>query len=651
LSTVNSLRIMAEFTSGNETVRLDNICLSSKPQYFFIPCTYDDFNSGGTGDWSFSSTGGVSNPGSGGNKGGFLKITDGSGYSSAFAPSKFLGDWSTLDNNGYVTIDLRIISRSGSGFGSFEFIRITGPGGSAYVNIDTADLHAASLVWETYQFPLNTSVWTVDSGTWSGLLANVTECIINIEFFNNSETIGLDNFSRRSNSCPPIDDTVQAQHPDVTKVGWHSLVSISNVAHNPRDGNLYGLIKNTTGSAGGLYPITGADHGVRIQAYDRPAHLIYDTDGDAYISENYSGKINRLEWSGGSSVWIAEFGGSGDDDPFGFTFAPRGYNGPNVNEGDLLVSDVGYNGSDLIWAISPDTPEGERVIMPDPGNVGHYDLASDPNGTVYLCDDIDSSNLFTLDPDGTLTALPINTTVNDIRSIVYDSVAEDIYIAGNDNKAVYRVNPSTGVVTLVADGFAGLYYCCLEIDPLTRRLWVADKGYNRVYEFSLTGGAPVDISATLQGAARPDPAGWQIPLRINFFAPGDDVLSRMPLFHCNLTIDKSGADAVGQIPGVAPGTYDLTAVSEHTLKNVKRNVVIPVSGASVNMDTLIEGNANDDNEIDFVDYSIMAWSWNTNLTDPGYDPRADFDRNEVVNIHDLFLLVSNWLLISPIEIP
>ena len=40
---------------------------------------------------------------------------------------------------GRVMIDLRVMEQSGTALGETEFIRISGPGGSAYVNIDTAD--------------------------------------------------------------------------------------------------------------------------------------------------------------------------------------------------------------------------------------------------------------------------------------------------------------------------------------------------------------------------------------------------------------------------------------------------------------------------------------------------------------------------------
>jgi len=485
VSSVNSLRIMGEFVYGNEIVRLDNVNLTSTPSYVFVPCDYDDFNTSGTGDWSFSDTGGVSNPGSGGNGGGYVKISDKSGvYSTAIVPAKFLGDWSSLDNSGYVTIDLRIISRSGSAFGTSEFIRISGPGGSAYITLDPSDLPESSWIWKTFVYEINSSVWTVDSGTWADLLSNVTDCQINLEFYDSTETIGFDNFGRLLNSCSPIDDTVQAHDPTVNSCGWLSMVSISSVALNPLNEEIYGLIRNTTSSGGGLYPVMGSGAGIRLQAYDRPSHLIFDTDGDAFISEEYDGNIYRLEWGGASTVWVSEFH-DGDDDPYGMTFAPPGFNGPAVSEGDILVSDRGYNGPDQIWAFSPNTSEGEQLVMPDPGNVEQFDLAAGQHGTVYVCDALDANNLYKLDPDGTLTSFALSVPVSNILSIVCDSVENVIYIASNASKAVYRVDPLTGEVTLIADGFSDFHPCSLEIDTTNGRLWVADYGYSRVYQFCL----------------------------------------------------------------------------------------------------------------------------------------------------------------------
>lgn len=650
LSAVNSLRITGEYYNGDEIVRLDNVHLTSTPSYVFVPCTSDNFNTAGTGDWSFMGTGGASNPGSGGNGGGYLRIADGGGSSKAITPAKFLGDWSSLNANGYVTLDLRIVNRSGSDLGSQEFIRISGPGGSAYVTIDPSELPESNLIWKTFTYPIDSSTWTVDSGTWLGLLSEVTECRITAEFYSSTDTIGLDNFGRMLNSCPAIDNTVEVYDPNVSACGYLSMVNIYNIAHNPHDDELYGLIRLGPSSGGGLYPVSGPGAGIRIQAYDRPAHLIFDKNGNAFISEDYGGGVYRKEYNGASSLWVSGFH-SGDDDPFGMTFAPLGFNGPSVSEGDILVSDRGSGGADQIWSFSPYMPEGELLVMPDPGVVDYFDLAADPNGKVYVCDALNANNLYTLEPNGILTPLPLSTSISNINSIVYDSVGKEIYVVGNNSKAVYCVDPSSGNVTLVADGFINLPPCCLEIDPPKRRLWVADNSYNRVYEFCLSGGAAVNISIGLEGTARPVPAGWQIPLFVGFYLQGADVLYDPTMYYCRLTTNKSGDDAVSQVPGVAPGTYDITVVSDHTLLNVKRSVVIAKPNTTVDMGTLLEGDVQMDGFVDFYDFGIFAWAWLTSTTDPDFDEMADFDRNEFIDIFDLSLLTSNWLKSSPVEIP
>lgn len=650
LDNINSVRITGEFYNGDEIVRLDNVSLSSTPVKAFIACAYDDFNAAGTGDWSFANTAGVSNPGSGGNRGGYLNFADKGGVTSfAFVPAKFLGDWSSLDGTGIVTIDLRIVSRNGLNGGISEFIRISGPGGSAFVTIDPAEFPESGLVWKTFSYPIDSSQWIVDSGTWLGLLQDVTECRITTEFYANTETIGLDNFGRMASGCSPIDDTVQVRDPAVENCRYHSMVNVSTVAHNPRDNELYGLVRETAGSGGGLYPISGPGHGIRIQAYDNPAHLIFDRNGNAFISEDYGGNVYRKEYKGPSSVWVSGWH-TGDDDPYGMAFAPIGFNGATVRQGDILVTDRGAGGPDQVWSFSSQLPENEQLVMPDPGEVDFWDIAADPDGSVFLCDSLVSDHLSMLDPEGTLTSLPLSVSIPNLQSIVYDSGQEQLYIAGGNSKAVYRVNPLSGDVTLVADGFMGFHPCCLEIDPPNRRLWVADNGYNRVYEFCLDGGVPVNISVGLQGSSRPNPAGWQLPLFVGFYLPGADALQDPAVFYCRPTTSKLADSALARVPGIAPGTYDIAVSGEHTLVNLKRTVVVAEPSAEVVMGTLREGNANRDHRIDLADFAVLASSWLRVETAANFDETSDFDRNAVIDLDDLVLLITNWLNSSPIEI-
>ncbi len=165
-------------------------------------------------------------------------------------------------------------------------------------------------------------------------------------------------------------------------------------------------------------------------------------------------------------------------------------------------------------------------------------------------------------------------------------------------------------------------------------------------------GVLVSISVVLQGDGRPD-AGWVAPLTVRFFPPGADVSNDTPTYEFNLTTAKSpaGGLAICEAKGIAPGSYDITARSESTLINVKRNVVVSAPNTSVDLGTLLEGNANQDNIVNFDDYAILSRCWLSSQSQAEYDVRTDFDRNGLINISDLRLLAADWLSISPVEIP
>ncbi len=160
----------------------------------------------------------------------------------------------------------------------------------------------------------------------------------------------------------------------------------------------------------------------------------------------------------------------------------------------------------------------------------------------------------------------------------------------------------------------------------------------------------VSISVVLQGEYRPD-VGWAVPLSIRFFTPGADVLNDIPSYEFMLTAEKSAAANIAtcEAKGIAPGNYDITLHGETTLVNVKRNVVISAPRSSIDMGTLLEGDANQDNLVNLEDYAILSQCWLVSELLPEYDIKFDFDRNGLINMADLHLLTSNWLSISPIE--
>jgi nitroreductase len=59
--------------------------------------------------------------------------------------------------------------------------------------------------------------------------------------------------------------------------------------------------------------------------------------------------------------------------------------------------------------------------------------------------------------------------------------------------------------------------------------------------------------------------------------------------------------------------------------------------------TFLDGDANQDHFVDLADYVILSRCWLSSRSQAGYEARADFDRDGLVNVTDLALLAANWL--------
>ena len=201
---ITSLRVAAEFVDGDESLMMDNISLSMTPIQVFADCLTATFSKEGTGDWSFSGTS-SSNPGIGGNPGGFVALEDDSNANTyAYVPSRFLGDWSTLDGSGKLSVDIRVFNSQGINRGAPEFVTISGSGGVAHYPLYPGEVPDNPLEWRRIEIPIDGSLWTVDEGSWTEILQSVDTCRLDLEFFDGPEDVGFDNFSRLSSSCSLI---------------------------------------------------------------------------------------------------------------------------------------------------------------------------------------------------------------------------------------------------------------------------------------------------------------------------------------------------------------------------------------------------------------------------------------------------------------
>jgi hypothetical protein len=120
----------------------------------------------------------------------------------------------------------------------------------------------------------------------------------------------------------------------------------------------------------------------------------------------------------------------------------------------------------------------------------------------------------------------------------------------------------------------------------------------------------------------PDPS-WSVPLEVTIGGSGYLV-----------TTDEWGHFGLA---GLVPGTYDIRIKNNHTLGNLRASVTLVAGVNSINLGTLLEGDANDDNYVNINDFSLLASGFY-----PMYDARADFNEDGVVNINDFSLLAANF---------
>lgn len=151
--------------------------------------TFDTDMDGWVGDApSFQHTWGAA----GGNPGGYIDFLDqSSGTGILNAPAAFLGDWSALDGVGWLQWDSIVFAESFAPSTIPFEVEISGPGGTATFTTGVND--SVWYSWVTTTAPLDQGQWSVSSGTWSGLLANVTSLRVLDERVANNGTSSPDN--------------------------------------------------------------------------------------------------------------------------------------------------------------------------------------------------------------------------------------------------------------------------------------------------------------------------------------------------------------------------------------------------------------------------------------------------------------------------
>ncbi|PDV97415.1 hypothetical protein A9Q02_18355 [Candidatus Chloroploca asiatica] len=147
-------------------------------------------------------------------------------------------------------------------------------------------------------------------------------------------------------------------------------------------------------------------------------------------------------------------------------------------------------------------------------------------------------------------------------------------------------------------------------------------------------GAPFTVAVQLQGRPQPPHARLQVPLEVALHVP----TATTTLYRAQHTTDDR---AQFQLAGVVSGTYTLRVKHPQSLR-VAHTQAFTDTTQVIQVGSLPTGDANNDNRITVLDFSLLAGTFGRMSGADGYDARADFNGDEMISVVDFSLLVSNF---------
>jgi len=320
----------------------------------------------------------------------------------------------------------------------------------------------------------------------------------------------------------------------------------------------------------------------------------------------------------------------------------------------MYVSDVWTGSSYGLGSVNLGT--GVVTVIGDHvSTVDIWALAYNPFiDVLYGADYIGGGALTTIDR-ATGVSTPIGSwgTASEVCGLAYNQDTGVLYASDNSN--LYTVNEATGAATLVgAHSLAFGYYCALEYNPSTGKLYVAGSGPADLHTLDMATGAATSVGPTglsvLSGMGSVVVTGT-LDGQLSF---SPDLMGTDPSgFLIEATPLGGGSpyytvtDGTGNWSMKVPDdTYDLTAYSLDWLGALHPAAVVTTGAiTTLSNPTLLGGDFDDSGAVGLVDVTFVASRYS------GPDLSADINRSGSVDLVDVTSTASNYGSTAPVPWP
>jgi len=249
-------------------------------------------------------------------------------------------------------------------------------------------------------------------------------------------------------------EQASAQELVIHEPGWQLVGTVpfqdpQSAVYNPLDGSYY---VGERGSPEGVQRILPDLSTEFVIFCDNPTGLVVDPDdGDLFVSEVAAGKIRRLGFQEGTATqWVGTFA-NGDDDPIGMAIAPDNYSGPVLLPWEAIVADGGYFGTpSSLWKWSPDSPNGETLIIMGNGLSQPYDVAVGYDKILFSdWIGLSSAGLYEITSVGAIAPFQTQTPLPGLTGLSLDPITGDFVAISLQQ--LFRIDPATGAVDVMMD--------------------------------------------------------------------------------------------------------------------------------------------------------------------------------------------------------